>query len=168
MVPPWPGGHTSTLTRSASEDCPVDDLHSNPTRQRELVHDRRTPTRQRGVRRCTCIDHRWRSWLACLDHPRFWIASARCRHVTAGMRVAREFSDVPFRTHLVRGLIGHDKSAPGHPPRSAAVRNLVPRFDRVSNRAPGLPLSSLAVGREPPQGCSHSVPRAGRLWRASV
>ena len=54
------------------------------------------------------------------------------------------------------------------PPRSAAVRNLVPRFDRASNRAPGLPLSSLAVGREPSQGCPHSVPRAARLWRASV
>ncbi len=26
-----------------------------------FVHDRRTPTRQRGARRCTCIDHRWRS-----------------------------------------------------------------------------------------------------------
>jgi hypothetical protein len=44
-----------------------------------------------------------------------WIASGRCRHVTAAMRVAREFSDVPFRTHLVRGLTGHDKSAQASP-----------------------------------------------------
>jgi hypothetical protein len=36
------------------------------------------------------------------------------------------------------------------PPRSDAVRNLVPRFDRASNCAPDLPLSSLAVGRERP------------------
>jgi len=54
------------------------------------------------------------------------------------------------------------------PPKSDAVRNLVPRFDRASNRSPDLPLSSLAVGHEPPSGCSLSVPCAARLWRASV
>ncbi len=42
-----------------------------------------------------------------------WIASRRRRHVTAGVRVARESSDVPFRTHLVCGLKGHNKSAQG-------------------------------------------------------
>src|SRR5262249_46589771 len=38
------------------------------------------------------------------------------------------------------------------PPRSDPIRNLVPRFDRASNRTPDSPPSSLAVEREPPQG----------------
>jgi hypothetical protein len=55
------------------------------------------------------------------------------------------------------------------PPRSAAVRNLVPRFDRASNRAPKLSLSSLAVGRGPPLGGAPSrfLPRpscGARRW----
>jgi hypothetical protein len=41
-------------------------------------------------------------------------------------------------------------------------------FDRARNLTPDLPLSSLAVRHEPPCGCSLLVPRAARLWRASV
>jgi hypothetical protein len=42
-----------------------------------------------------------------------WIAPRRCRHVTAGTRVAREFSDVPFRMHTVRGPERPQQISPG-------------------------------------------------------
>jgi hypothetical protein len=45
-----------------------------------------------------------------------WISSERCRHVTAGMRVAREFSDVPFRTHFVHGPERPKQISPGNRP----------------------------------------------------
>ena len=50
------------------------------------------------------------------------------------------------------------------PPRSDAVRNLVPRFDRARNLTLGLLMSSLAFGLEPAWRCSLSVPGAARLW----
>ncbi len=120
------------------------------------------------------------------------IASRRCSHVTAGMTVAREFSNMPFRTHLLRSLKGHNKSAQGNPPWGsfaclfAALRLRVsdPRFQQLRKilpatgsdsprHRPGFPRRRLGVLPPSPQmgatssslGCK---PRVDRVSSGSI